>query len=405
MCSNRLSYSGIFRTLQTVIPVLRVQIYGKFFIPAKLFVKKIKKFYLCTMKNMTQIAVTLLFLLIYGVSQAQINFSEISHNFGEIAEDGGVKSHNFHFRNTSDKPVVIVSTHASCGCTKTEFSRKPIMPDSVGVIKVSFNPMNYPGAFARKITVITADGALKEPLLITGRVIPRKKSVEEEYPIVMGGGVRVAANAHSFGYLEHGKMKQSTFDLVNTSPKRVAIRIENRYPELEFYYPETVAPNERVSINFVALLPEDSKVYGSLAYSINLVVDGKLSQYPFVINALAIDSREENANNRDQMIVISEKSVKFGAVKCAHAKHTREIDVVNSGDSPLAIRKIEISGDGFKASLQGDSVIEAGGKRALKVEIDPSRLPYGAVVERLRIVSNDPKMPVLTIRVSAIVES
>ena len=356
------------------------------------------------MKKLVKIAVTLLLLPIYGISQAQINFLENSYDFGEIAEDGGVKCHNFHFCNTSDKPVVIVATHASCGCTKTEFSRKPIMPDSSGVIKVLFNPMNYPGAFARKITIVTADGALKEPLLITGQVLPRKKTIEEEYPIVMGGGVRAGTNAHSFGYLEHGKMKQSTFDLVNVSPKRVSIRVENSYPELEFYYPETIAPGERVSLNFGALLPEESKVYGSLAYSVNLFVDGKQCQYPFVINALAIDSREENANNRAQMIAISEKSIKFGAVKCARAKHARDIDVLNSGDTPLVIRKIEVSGDGFEASLQGNSVIAAGEKRVLKVEIDPSRLPYGAVVERLRIVSNDPKMPVLTIRVSAIVE-
>ena len=51
----------------------------------------------------------------------------------------------------------------------------------------------------------------------------------------------------------------------------------------------------------------------------------------------------------------------------------------------------------YKLSLNG-------GKRRVKVTIYPSQLPFGAVVERLRIISNDPKMPVLTMRVSAIVE-
>ena len=74
------------------------------------------------------------------------------------------------------------------------------------------------------------------------------------------------------------------------------------------------------------------------------------------------------------------------------------------GNNSVLIRKIELEKEGFVARLEGDSTIKTGGKRVLKVEIDPSRLPFGAVVDRLRIVSNDPKMPVLSIRVSAIVE-
>ena len=78
--------------------------------------------------------------------------------------------------------------------------------------------------------------------------------------------------------------------------------------------------------------------------------------------------------------------------------------VRNNGTEPLAIRKLELESDGFVADLKGDSTIAQGESRAIAVEIEPSRLPFGAVVEKLRIVSNDPKMPVLTIRVSAIVE-
>lgn len=381
-----------------------MQIYGKFFIPPKLFVKKLKNFYLCAMKNAIKIAVTLLFVMIYGVSAAQIIFFEKNHNFGTIAEDGGVVEHNFEFRNIANKPVVIVAAHSSCGCTKAEFSRKPIMPDSTSSIKVTFNPMNYPGAFARKVTIVTSEGTVEDRILITGVVTPRKKSIEEEYPIVMGGGVRVATNAHSFGYLEHGKVSQSTFELVNTSVKSLKLSIDNPHPELEFYCPAEVEAGERVVINFVCLLPENSAIYGSLAYSVNLLVDGKKATYPFIINGLAIDSRDGNANNCAQMIVLSENFIKFGAVKCAHAKHARSIEVLNNGDRPLVIRKIELSGEGLTAKLVGDSTIAPKEKRVIEVELNPAKLPYGAVVERLRIISNDPKMPVMTIRVTAIVE-
>ena len=381
-----------------------MQIYGKFFIPAKLLHKKIKKIIFAPMKRFVKIAVTLLFTLIYGVSGAQIKFSKIFYDFGRIAEDGGEKECLFHFCNTSTEPVVLLEAHTSCGCTKVEFSRKPVMPDSTSLVKVVFSPMNYPGAFARKIVLVTNQGVVKEQLLITGDVIPRKKSAEELYPISLGGGVRVATNACSFGYVEHGKVAQSTFEIFNGSKRSVALVIENPYAELEFFCPAKVKSGEKATVDFGCLLPDDSSVYGSLAYSVWLVIDGVKSRYPFIINGLAIDSREENANNRSQMIAMSENFIKFGAVKCNVAKTVREIEVRNLGDRAIEIRKLELTSEGFSAELEGNSTIEAGGKRKINVEIYPSQLPLGAVVERLRIVSNDPKMPVLTIRVSAIVE-
>ena len=381
-----------------------MQIYGKFFIPAKLLHKKIKKIIFVPMKRFTKVVVIALFTLIYGVSEAKIYFEKNSHDFGAIAEDGGAVEHNFRLHNNSPKPLVIVAAHSSCGCTKAEFSRKPVMPDSTTIIKVVFNPMNYPGTFARKITIVTNDGTLEERLLITGTVIPRKKSVEEEFPIILGGGVRVPTNAHSFGYLEHGKIEQSTFDIVNTSQHKVSLAVENRYSELEFYCPTVIEAGEKLSINFACLLPENSEKYGSLAYSTWLVIDGKRAQYPFIINGMAIDARRENANNRSQMIVLSENFIKFGTINCNSKKVVREIEVVNCGIESLVIRKLELENKGFSVDLEGDSKIEQNDKRKIRVGIEPSHLPFGAVVEKLHIVSNDPKRPIYTIRVSAIIE-
>ena len=366
--------------------------------------KKLKNFIFAPMKRVLHIALIALLTLIYGVSKAQIIFEKKNHDFGEIAEDGGSVEHIFRFKNSSTKPVVILSTYTSCGCTTAEFSKKPVMPGELSSVKVVFDPMNYPGQFARKVTIVTADGALKDPLLITGKVIPRKKTVEERFPLAVVKGVRMGDNFRSFGYVEHGKMVQSSFEIFNSSSRKVSISIENPYPELEFYYPTTLDAGKEMTINFSCQLPEKSTVYGTLSYTVWLVVDGVKSSYPFIINGLAIDSRDENVNNRAQMIAMSENFIKFGAVKCNVTKVVRAIKVYNRGAKPLQIRKIELDKEGLSANLEGISTIEAGGSRVIKVEINPSRLPFGAMVEKMRIVSDDPKMPVLTVRVSAIVE-
>ena len=356
------------------------------------------------MKKILHIALIVLFTLNYGVLKAQIIFDEKKYDFGEIAEDGGSVEHIFRFKNSSTKPVVILSTYTSCGCTTTEFSKKPVMPGESSSLKVVFDPMNYPGQFARKVTIVTSDGALNESLLITGKVTPRKKSIEERFPLNMGSGLRAENNYHSFGYVEHGKDVQSSFAIYNGSSRKVSVAIENPYPELVFYCPTTLGAGEEVAINFICQLPENSDVYGTLSYKVWLVVDGVKAQYPFIINGLAIDSRDENANNRAQMIAMSENFIKFGAVKCNITKCARAITIYNRGNKPLQIRKIELDKEGLTAQLDGVSAIEPGGSRKIKVEIYPSRLPFGAVVEKMRIISNDPKMPVLTIKVSAIVE-
>ena len=68
------------------------------------------------------------------------------------------------------------------------------------------------------------------------------------------------------------------------------------------------------------------------------------------------------------------------------------------------IRHIESDGGYFAVSVEGSNRIEGGESRTLRVSINPSKLPFGAVVDRVRIVSNAPSQPVITLRVSAIVE-
>ena len=102
-------------------------------------------------------------------SGAIITLAETTHDFGYIQESGGAVSHQFTFTNTGTKPLIIVSAHASCGCTKPEFPKKPIEPGKTGVVKITYKPKNRPGAFD-KIVSITSN-AKTVHLRIRGCVI------------------------------------------------------------------------------------------------------------------------------------------------------------------------------------------------------------------------------------------
>ena len=95
-----------------------------------------------------------------------LRFDSAAHDFGTIAEDGGVVQHAFRFRNVSSVPVVVLGTVTSCGCTTTSFSRRPVMPGDYDSIVVRFAPMNYPGRFARKVVIKTSEGVAAQQLLV-----------------------------------------------------------------------------------------------------------------------------------------------------------------------------------------------------------------------------------------------
>ncbi len=337
---------------------------------------------------------------------APLRFDAVSHDFGTIAEEGGDVEHCFRFENTGTVPVVIVAATVSCGCTKAEFSQKPVMPHGKGEIIVRFSPLNYPGVFARKIAIATSEGRLAEPLLVTGKVTPRKRTIAEQFPLEAGGGVRIDTNAHSFGYAEHGKSTSSSFAVVNTSGRTVTLHFTPQTASgfLYFSAPATLAPNERADINFGYRMPETCGKYGRLTDILKMEINGESSELPLIINAMAIDSRDSFVDTEEPRIVLSENFIKFGTLKggIRSAEHTVELS--NDGASALAVRAVESERGIADGIFEQAHEIPAGGSVRLRVRFTAPEDSFGAVTDRLTIISNDPQTPVRTLKVSAIVE-
>ncbi len=103
---------------------------------------------------------------------AEMTFSSKVHDFGTIKEANGPVSYTFEFTNTGNEPLVIVNVNASCGCTRPEYPKEPIMPGKKGKIKVTFNPAGRPGEFSKEIK-IRINGNKRPVLRITGTVVPK----------------------------------------------------------------------------------------------------------------------------------------------------------------------------------------------------------------------------------------
>lgn len=105
----------------------------------------------------------------------KIEFSEKSHDFGNIREEKGAVSYEFEFVNTGDAPLMIIDAKASCGCTRPSYPTEPIKPGKSGKIKVTYLPAGRPGEFNKNVKVRTNDKDNKRVTLrISGVVIPRE---------------------------------------------------------------------------------------------------------------------------------------------------------------------------------------------------------------------------------------
>ena len=352
------------------------------------------------------LSVTILFSGRVSAQEAAIYFDAPRHDFATIAEDGGEVSHVFDFISVSQKPVVILSVSGGCSCTSADYSRSPIRNGERGGIVVHFDPMNQPeGKFFRKVIVATSEGNI--PLTISGTITPRKKPIEEQYSIHLAEGVRIEANNHAFGYVEHSIPTRSSIGITNTGTKPATIKLTqiSTSGAIDIHYPTILNPGEVGAIDFGYDIAPSSNIYGSLEDNFKFEINKKECRYPLIISAIAIDKRIEGVDKEWQKIELSENFIKFGTLKRTSKEASREIVIHNIGLEPLKIRKIECTSTSFSVRLVGNKTIPSDGESRLSITIDPSTCDFGAVVGRVTIVSNDPQQPTKSFRVSAIIEN
>jgi hypothetical protein len=95
------------------------------------------------------------------------------YDFGKVT-DGEKVIYNYRFKNTGNKPLIISSASASCGCTVPEKPEEPVKPGATGFLKVVFNSEGRVGPTHKTVTVISNAYPAFPVLLLTGEVTSKK---------------------------------------------------------------------------------------------------------------------------------------------------------------------------------------------------------------------------------------
>ncbi len=106
-------------------------------------------------------------------SQAKtLVFKETKHSFGKIKQNTPV-TYVFAFTNAGNKPLVIESAEAECGCTTPEYPKGVIAKGANNSLKVTYNAAAM-GTFTKRVTVKMANIAEPVVLTIEGEVVANK---------------------------------------------------------------------------------------------------------------------------------------------------------------------------------------------------------------------------------------
>ena len=315
------------------------------------------------MRRLPVCILSILFIISLLPSLAQtpaLRFDTLTWDFGTVAEAGGRVTHRFGFANRSGRPVVVTDAVATCGCTVPVYSKRPVLPGERSEIAVTFDPMNRPGRFDKAVSVFTSESGDPIRLRITGR-----------------------AN-------------------VSSEPIELTLHYGRRSGRLTASVPARLAAGERASFDFGYDLPAGCGVYGTLEDEIGLSVDGAPVADWIVVSGIAVDNPLLYSDNSAPKAEISENIVKFGPVKRPSGPSTKWISLRNTGERPLTVRAVESRV--FGCTLRPGMRIAAGGEAQVGIRLTPSDCEYGVAVERIRIVTDDPERPMLTVRATAVIE-
>lgn len=105
-----------------------------------------------------------------------VDFDTLTYDFGTIKATDPAVHHDFNFTVTGSSAVAVLYASPSCGCTASEFPRKPVEAGATGTIKVSFNPLGQKGEVNKDVRVRLKNGDGKSEQLslrIRGVVLPK----------------------------------------------------------------------------------------------------------------------------------------------------------------------------------------------------------------------------------------
>ena len=323
--------------------------------------------------------------------QPKISFGETVHDFGKFKETEGKVTYSFEFVNAGGTDLIVQNVAASCGCTASDWTRQPVPPGEKGFVAATYDPAGRPGSFRKYLTVISNSNPGTVRLTITGEVIPRPRTIEDDYRYAMGP-VRLKSNHLAFGNIKNSDVPEKSLEIVNTSSEPAKIEFERVPSHISIRAePATLKPDQKGLIVATYNAPSRND-WGFVIDRMGLKINGESERnYALVVSANIEEdfsnlSEEEMANA--PVLGVDDPEFQFGTIKQGEkVEHTYVL--TNSGKSDLLIRKVTAS-CGCTAVQPEKNVIAPGESVNIKAVFN-SAGKVGNQNKTVTIITNDPR--------------
>jgi hypothetical protein len=346
--------------------------------------------------------------LFYGLAQNEgpsIKFEKTSHDFGNIKEAGGNVTYKFEFTNNGTSELIVQSVRPSCGCTTTGWTKEPVKPGEKGFVTAVYNPTNRPGKFNKSLTIVSNANPQQLRIYIQGNVEPKPRSVEDDYPTVMGG-LRVKYRSFNFGKLTTEKPVTKTFKVYNNTDEEISFLSDVKTPDhIKVRFTPQALPAKTLGEISVTYDPTNIKLFG---FKSDLVVIKTSETTNNVKDFRVVASLEEFFPPMTEAqlaqapkLTFEDPVYDFGNIKQGESVST-DFVFTNAGKSVLNIRQTRAS-CGCTVSKPEKSTLQPGESSVIKVTFN-SAGRRGIQQKSISVFSNDPANPTQRITIKARVE-
>ncbi len=354
-----------------------------------------------------------------------VEFDKLIHDFGDVQICEKELNCSFKFKNISDKPIVIFSIRASCGCTNVTWSKKPIAPGQTSEISVIYSNEDGPYPFSKSLTVYIS--AIKSPVILSirGIVHDKQKSLEELYPLNYGP-FSMKTNVLKCGNLVQNRSKSEEVIVANTSSKPINVTFENTSLGLNLKLsPNPIPP--RSTAKLVYIVNAQPNLWGKNYYYTVPVINGKRFKMSGseLVTESKFDPYEGNLRENTEKIAVyaftsenftnilpeqkasaprpmfKTSTYSFGKIKRGESVKAK-YSLSNTGKSDLKIHKADL--DAYGAVIRPIPTVKPGSSTELEIELNSSQLPLGEALVIVTLTTNSPVRPIVNLFITGWIE-
>jgi hypothetical protein len=350
--------------------------------------------------NKKTIITSLLMLAILPVSAQKLIATKTTIDVGKTGFQQPVTA-VFEFKNKSIRRLTIESVQPDCSCTTVDYPKKVIGMGEKFEIKMTYDAKML-GHFDKQAAIIS--NGTKKPVYIRmkGIVSESYQDFSGDYPIEMGN-MRIDKNELEFDNVNKGEMPIAQIHVYNNGTGLMRPNLMH----LPSYLSATVAPEE--------IRPGRS---ATISVTLN---SNKVSDYGLTQESIYLAANPGDKATKDNLIGVSTvllpSFTKMTATQKLYApkmylskdqvdivfdgksKKKDEIQISNTGRTPLTISSLQMFTEGLQISL-GKSTLQTGESTKLKITAQRDVLKNVRTKPRILMITNDPDQSKVVITIN-----